>query len=168
MGWNSPEGIQTSSRLRKLDRALDERRKQMDVDRVPRDVIDGKLLAALDDDDKVAIVLSEFDLLMLIESVKHRIALIGEESAGQLVGMLGDMELLRREAFGLIKESKEDSSLSIELVEPGGHEPADRCSDCGYAFDQSVDVQPTTTIDLEGKDLTLCPTCYCRRGTSVR
>ncbi len=62
-----------------------------------REVIQGKLLAALDDDDKVAIVLSEEDLDLLIEIVAlSRI----KESHFKIDAMWADLRQLRKEAFG--------------------------------------------------------------------
>jgi len=43
--------------------------KELAVDRVPRQVIESRLLAALDDEDKVAIVCTKEDLTMLISSL---------------------------------------------------------------------------------------------------
>lgn len=75
------------------------------TDRVPRQVIDGKLLAALDEESKVAMFLGEEDLSLLISAATlqtEQSAVSDEERRLKLrlVQLLHDMHQLRREAFG--------------------------------------------------------------------
>ena len=63
------------------------------VTAVPRQVIEGKLLAALDDKSKVAVILSEGDLHLLI------VALDDCVRTDKVLQMLKDLEKLREEAF---------------------------------------------------------------------
>ncbi len=73
---------------------------EIKTERVPREVIDGKLLAALDDQNKVAIVLSESDLAVLIKgmSTLTRNNLTETERA-QLDDLIDGFEQLYNEAF---------------------------------------------------------------------
>jgi hypothetical protein len=67
-----------------------------DIGRAKREVIEGKLLAALDDESKVAIVLSENDLRFLISCVRFSPDGWGEKRRV----FLQDLERLADEAFG--------------------------------------------------------------------
>jgi len=76
----------------------------MVLERTTRQVIDGKLLAILDDDDKVAIVLNELDISLLISAVQNQM----QEECGpgekkrrlRLGELLAGMMELADEAFG--------------------------------------------------------------------
>ena len=74
----------------------------MDIDRVPREVIDAKLLAALDDDDKVALVLSEADLDLMIGFMgrSDRESYHDDDDRERLTYLYEGMLKLRHEAFG--------------------------------------------------------------------
>lgn len=73
----------------------------MDIDRVPRQVIDSKLLAALDDDDKVAMILSEADLMFLIKTLEwSNLKMFDDDEREKLNDLLEAMVRLGQEAFG--------------------------------------------------------------------
>lgn len=61
-----------------------------------RTVIANKLLAALNDEDKVAILATEIDLNILIEALKHWWITKGSDKAHT---MAQDLARLKREAF---------------------------------------------------------------------
>jgi len=66
---------------------------------VSREVIEKKLLAALDDGAKVAIVASEEDLRLLIAALEDYIC--RRSSCGDAArAMVADLRTLKREAFG--------------------------------------------------------------------
>jgi len=68
----------------------------MKIERVSREVVDGKLLVALDDESKVAIVVTEEDLNMLIGALEGVWDCAKED---ERIRMLQDLGLLRKEAF---------------------------------------------------------------------
>ena len=74
----------------------------MDIDRVPREVIERKLLARLDDDGKVALVLSELDLLLVIEAALwlNKFPVEDDDKKSRLEDLIDGMEKLGQEAFG--------------------------------------------------------------------
>lgn len=61
------------------------------INKVPREIIQGKLLAALDDKNKVALVLDEKDLKDLINAA---------EKGGLPEIFVNDLKNLRHQAFG--------------------------------------------------------------------
>ena len=75
----------------------------MKIERVHKQVIENKLLAALDDDDKVAILCNSDDLDVLIGACVFQLHQpIGAEHLlkDRLREMLADMKKLRKHAFG--------------------------------------------------------------------
>ena len=78
-------------------------KRKCDVEPVSRQVISNKLLVALDEGDKVAVVLSSDDLSMLIDVLRE--AKVRTEKQEQF---RRDLEQLRREAFPeLFKETSD-------------------------------------------------------------
>lgn len=75
---------------------------KIQVDRVSRDVIEGKLLASLSDDSKVAIVLSEPELTDLITGLQYVSSRLNGPSDRwkRFADMADDLKKLRKEAFG--------------------------------------------------------------------
>lgn len=75
---------------------------RIDVVKQKLEVIEGKLLAALDDKSKVAVVLSEDDLLLLIEAALwlNKYPVDGDEKKDRLENLIEGMEQLGQEAFG--------------------------------------------------------------------
>lgn len=70
-------------------------------DYVPREVIEGKLLAALDDDDKVAIVLSERDCDVLKRALVAFADVTPSKSESEdCQRFVADLNQLTRQAFG--------------------------------------------------------------------
>lgn len=78
------------------------RNDRIQVDRIEREVIEGKLLASLSDDSKVAIVLSEPELSDLIEGLMRVAGSTNGPSSKwkRFAAMADDLKKLRREAFG--------------------------------------------------------------------
>lgn len=62
----------------------------------PRTVIEGQLLAALDDKTKVALLIVEEDLTMLINALEQN----HQPSPAKVEEFATDLRQLRREAFG--------------------------------------------------------------------
>jgi len=111
-------------------------RSRCSVEHSPREVIEGKLLAALDDESKVAALFSKRDLDVLIQGLGCTARLAGPE----LMQMVNDLTQLRREAFGKQNAPRQDrreatyperdcSALDSEHVEP--EDRVERCDQCG-------------------------------------
>lgn len=74
---------------------------KIQVDRVSREVIEGKLLASLDDGAHVAIVCSEVELTNLIEATATTsLCVMGDDRRALFSRVAEDLKKLRKEAFG--------------------------------------------------------------------
>lgn len=69
------------------------------VEHTSRQVIDNKLLAALDDEEKVAIVTNEDDVELLIDALSFYAQAADAENRDKAATFIADLMQLKREAF---------------------------------------------------------------------
>ena len=71
----------------------------VDIVPVQREVIENRLLVALNDEDKVALVLTENDLDLVIRALKTNSSYLGPDNRNKTINMVKDLETLKKAAF---------------------------------------------------------------------